>query len=818
MNEAFTLVSDVDTKELNLRIIDTGELIKNINIILQAVRISNPAIRDVVCKILDRIKPDFSRFVLDSEDIDAQVAELLQRPEILDKLSHFRYENAVEKIVGDYLGQAIERKRADPESPVPAAAFTGGQAVGKRYTMGLVGDRIRERYGDSVRVRRISMESGWGLGMSRREDMSVFGKFALKGALGFRMFMHNIREGQPGYVPFYDMRTGRRLRLLDTAPYTPDVPVPEQRITDEKAFTRDIRPLIEELISRGAVEVREKAATLLRIFDEDGNWLVRDEHLKGVLEERIQAILGHPGGWDRKVRPEWIYIDITERKKGEFITGDFIERIDSADNDVFLVSSRLAGNREVFRPDERRRVFDVLTAVWAPVEIRKMQVLKHFEQQEIYQYMEKDAILRGFDRRLPEELRCIVPTFLEADIVIKNSVGYTVPGAEPVTGVIRRRVREKMSDRMLLGMPRSVADELGGTGIDGIAGIGDVVLRVIDDGEKEDMLDELSALKKETGAAAVALIDVNADTRDLENIIRNFVAETSERLFILGHPEIMTLRDRGTLAGIKDLPSLVREIADKYLGTVASLGLSRANIYEMRIHNRYEAFTAERSGDSNLVAISPSGAEKRDIHYLVHYEDGQRLTDKKAGTVLPVGLEIEKRRKRMDVSRRDDPLRDRIFVMAPSGTVTGSQKAVFKRELTRAWMLNGVVDPENVVILDRREGGYTNTDIFHLLRSGEEEATKKNTGIRTLRGELGYEDGTLLQIDMVPGARNNINQYEILVNLLVSDEGEGLSGIPGLNKGEKGRLFVYIPQASPVDLEAEIRNYQQYIREVLVKA
>jgi hypothetical protein len=99
-----------------------------------------------------------------------------------------------------------------------------------------------------------------------------------------------------------------------------------------------------------------------------------------------------------------------------------------------------------------------------------------------------------------------------------------------------------------------------------------------------------------------------------------------------------------------------------------------------------------------------------------------------------------------------------------------------------------------------------------------ENVKKTNTGLRVILGDVDYTDENILQIDLSPEAKTDINQYEVFVNLvLTKDKEELLRIIDGLDN-KSGNLYIYLPKVEAVDLEAEVKNYHRYVREILVKA
>jgi hypothetical protein len=134
----------------------------------------------------------------------------------------------------------------------------------------------------------------------------------------------------------------------------------------------------------------------------------------------------------------------------------------------------------------------------------------------------------------------------------------------------------------------------------------------------------------------------------------------------------------------------------------------------------------------------------------------------------------------------------------------------------KAWMLENVVGEDAVTLLDRAE--YTASDIYNKALKTFKGVRKDNTGIRVVTGQLGYDDKDLILLELAEKAKNNINQYEVFVNLVLSKAaGKLLDIISGLENRE-GKRFIYLPAIEAIDLEEEVREYYRYVREVLVKA
>jgi hypothetical protein len=316
---------------------------------------------------------------------------------------------------------------------------------------------------------------------------------------------------------------------------------------------------------------------------------------------------------------------------------------------------------------------------------------------------------------------------------------------------------------------------------------------------------------------ASALIDVAADEREIVSVIEDFVLKTRESLFTLANPGLKSL-SRETISEIEDLPETLKKISDElgWSKTIKSLNLSSLSVYQMRVERTYDNFYSTPVKSSNRVEYLKSILKKKEEHYLLHYVDGETVFSDKARSILPAGMEIEKRREMMNVTRKADKQHDKFFVALPSSVKTEAEKQDFKERFMKAWMLENVVGEDAVTLLDRAE--YTASDIYNKALKTFKGVRKDNTGIRVVTGQLGYDDKDLILLELAEKAKNNINQYEVFVNLVLSKAaGKLLDIISGLENRE-GKRFIYLPAIEAIDLEEEVREYYRYVREVLVKA
>ncbi|MFH1846292.1 MAG: PEP/pyruvate-binding domain-containing protein [Candidatus Omnitrophota bacterium] len=378
--------------------------------------------------------------------------------------------------------------------------------------------------------------------------------------------------------------------------------------------------------------------------------------------------------------------------------------------------------------------------------------------------------------------------------------------------ILINKIKEQAT--VLVGIPAKIYDDLSEDSMRKL-GANPLICPVKINGSVEpDMLDDLEKQRIRHFASAAILIDVEADISEIIARIDKCAGEIKDRAFILGHPEIRGLNET-TVKEIENIESLVTDISRKYLDAISSLTLDSSSLYQLRIRKTFKKFS---QGVNNL-KFTPEVKASAEEHYLIHYADGRELLNR-TRTIVPLGLEIQKRRQKMKVSRSKDKFYDKIFVMAPERVVSDEDKAIFKQTLIKLWMLEGVLNDTDVHVIDRHDGGYSTSEIYgRVFLSSGEVANKGNTGFNCIAGELEYDKEDFLQINLGQGAKNNINQYEVFVNLLISKDKDWING---LNKGTlvsiNGSLYLYLSGVEAIDLEAEIRNYERYVLEVLVKA
>ncbi|MFC1570832.1 hypothetical protein ACFL4E_03515, partial [Candidatus Omnitrophota bacterium] len=423
----------------------------------------------------------------------------------------------------------------------------------------------------------------------------------------------------------------------------------------------------------------------------------------------------------------------------------------------------------------------------------------------------------------------------------------TAVGLAALAGVVVGTPREEGPEdvnKIIIGVPDSIYVKLGEGNVETLENSLDIKLVRLENASQEEMVDEL--VEKSKGKFFAALLDEDAISNiseehmvlELANIIGNLVGTAKENILPeldgyveadkpdLSVEELMQREDVSAyeainsdisgekLKAIDDIWGFA-EMVVKVLPEGRSYRLADKSVRELKMQQmRMEKSFA---GYSKGIAYTSSTLENTDKHYFVHFADGNEILSLEGPAIIPPGLEVEKRREKMGVTRKTDPHQDTFYIVVPEG----KDKEEFKKEIMELWMLDGVVSEDNVIILDRQLTGYRTSDL--LINLKEPEANQSNTGFRSLTSGLEYDDLAksmdLLQVEVPSGASSTLDQYEVFVNLTLMRDEDGIRYKPSGLRRIRGSQYIYTRKAHPVDLEDEVRRYYyMYVKQVLIKA
>jgi phosphoenolpyruvate-protein kinase (PTS system EI component)/phosphotransferase system HPr-like phosphotransfer protein/glycerophosphoryl diester phosphodiesterase len=355
-----------------------------------------------------------------------------------------------------------------------------------------------------------------------------------------------------------------------------------------------------------------------------------------------------------------------------------------------------------------------------------------------------------------------------------------------------------------------------------LSGDADVTLRMVEKGYPEKgvmsvIMDKSSFYERQ-------------DAADVIRRLRTYIWEYSELIrdelldILYGEGVELEDREKGVLERLGGIEEAA-DIAIKLKKGYRSYRLSEKSVIQMRLERSF--MTRQGSGLYRRMADGyateqKTGGVKR---HIIHHADGLFIKGKSGSCLVPPGLEIRKRRAASGAVMEDDIYRDIFFITAPEKGMGDAEKEKFRKAVMEMWMLDGIVPDENVVILDRGKAVKSTSGLYAEAVERFGDMSPAGTGFRSLTGGLDYdaESGILglLQLDVRSGASSNYEQYEALIALMLNRDVPlaELSVESGSIRHLRRGLYVFLPEASPVDLEERIRKYYElYTEHILIRA
>ncbi|MDD3089556.1 MAG: hypothetical protein PHT95_06410, partial [Candidatus Omnitrophica bacterium] len=169
---------------------------------------------------------------------------------------------------------------------------------------------------------------------------------------------------------------------------------------------------------------------------------------------------------------------------------------------------------------------------------------------------------------------------------------------------------------------------------------------------------------------------------------------------------------------------------------------------------------------------------------------------------------------------------DVLFISVPRDDMTPEERLEFKETVMDMWMLEGVVDEDKVILVERTnvgdEGRGISTQFFRdTLELSLGRIDPKDCVARSLAGDIDAGTDEMTTLVLSSDAGNNFGQYEVMTNLLMDEflRVQYLNRAILMNREDEKSVFIYIPRSGQVDLEDEIRHYyDMYEKQVLIKA
>ena len=379
-------------------------------------------------------------------------------------------------------------------------------------------------------------------------------------------------------------------------------------------------------------------------------------------------------------------------------------------------------------------------------------------------------------------------------LFVNGSVLLPVFGSTQIRGK-REVVKDGNKPLVAVCIPDKIYKNI--QGLDKIGkNLPDVRIKVVGD-KKDDVSPEtLEKARKEAGAAASVLIDadVNAD------MLSDFIHELKARLLSSDPEKFYKIINEG----------FIGDICRRFSPLKPFIGES--SICELRVRASYEAF-------AGMPVERKIETDKE--RFVIHYVDGDVFLDKnRRHAIVPLGLEIERRRKEMSVrGRSGDRVRDKIFVFAPEGYTTKERKEEFKKMLMKLWLLDGVLDAGDIAVVNRPEEGFASTTVLNYARGNHligSKAAEEDIAINCIAGNPVYNYVNILQMQLSKGSENNADQYRALVDLLLTEKEDrnDRATMLGMESTKTGMNYIYVPPAETVNLKRlmeEARAYEKYV-------
>ncbi|RKY41049.1 MAG: phosphoglycerate kinase, partial [Candidatus Makaraimicrobium thalassicum] len=333
-------------------------------------------------------------------------------------------------------------------------------------------------------------------------------------------------------------------------------------------------------------------------------------------------------------------------------------------------------------------------------------------------------------------------------------------------------------------------------------------------GDGEAMIKELE--KKTEGQKAIAaLLDIDADTTPAE--IKDIIADLKERatrdIIELTHPEISSLTDEN-VRRIQDAAKMKNILAllARLLPEGRSYRLSEKSIYDMRMDRIYDLHRKDYT--DNLKAYLGSDLDRG---------GKRRYTVTAVDTAFDLKLlagSIKERRETMGMKPgEEDPVTDFILVRSDRITEDNIEEVLEATGLGRylssdRMILTGgdaTLTPEQVLRRIAERTGIEEAQLRGRLAIGQKAGI---IDVDTEQPEDIFREVLFVQLEK--GLASQL--YKMMLEIMANAD-ETPKAVDGQLERVKGfKFYLYLPKVEAIDLETEVRNYERYVLEVLVKA
>jgi hypothetical protein len=328
------------------------------------------------------------------------------------------------------------------------------------------------------------------------------------------------------------------------------------------------------------------------------------------------------------------------------------------------------------------------------------------------------------------------------------------------------------------------------------------------------------------GQAITAVLDYEGkmDVDQIRTLINELKEQVTTDIIRLTRPqESLSKKD---IKKIEDLTlDKIREMGSKELKEALvdilvmmpetrSFRLSGKSIYEMRMANIYKMYRKDYSEELKKY-LDANVREEGKRRYMVTAVDS-------AFDLKMLAQAIKERREAMEITAGEkDPVQD--FVVVKSDKIT-------EKNITEVLVATGLaeyVQSDRVILVGKKEK-YTPEKLLEDIaaRTGKTVSKKEiaigekgkiiNVGKSKEMFKEDSEDSlVLVQLEKGKGLASQL--YRMMLEIIANDAGI-LDKVQGLSKENGYRLYIYLPRIEEINLEKEIKNYERYVLEVLVKA
>jgi hypothetical protein len=335
---------------------------------------------------------------------------------------------------------------------------------------------------------------------------------------------------------------------------------------------------------------------------------------------------------------------------------------------------------------------------------------------------------------------------------------------------------------------------------------------------QEEMIRELERATQGQKVIA-ALLDVTKDvaTRDgIRNLLVEFKAQAVRDVIELTNPEISKLTDKN-VKRIENIDKMRKTLVllARLLPEGRSYRLSESSIYEIRANRIYQMFREDYS-EALKDYLAASRLAENQRRYTVTAVDN--VFDLKM-----LAESIGERREAMEITLgKEDPIQD--FVIIRNDKVT-------KENLENVLLATGLssyVTPDRVILV---EEGVTVAPAELLEEISERTGTLVQTKEVVIGqkaqvievdkdnpGEMFSEVDGFMYVEIGGDHKTGLASqlYKLMLELAANGSFKPMNGT--VNRVGNYNFYIYLPKIEVIDLEKEVKAYERYVIEILVKA